>query len=322
MKSLRKINPDQTNLRPDIRKKSHKRNFLHPSPIITRNQNTFFCSKHFYYICGLMRNLSSLFLILLLLAAVSCSKFRKIEKSADWRVKYEAALNYYNKKDYYKASVLFEQILPVVRGLPEGEKVQFSLAYCQFYDKLYLLASEQFKTFYETYGRSTMAEEARYMYAYSQFASSPNSNLDQTSSINAQTYMQEFLNRYPNSKFRDQAVEVIFTAQAKLEKKGFDNAYQYYRMRSYKAAIVALNNFRDNFPDSRYLEEAAYLVIVSEYKLAQQSIYSKQSERYKAVVEHHKEFVDKYPQSKFSKDAEKMYAESLEKLNKTKNTNT
>ena len=77
-----------------------------------------------------MRKGLALFTItLVFLVAVSCGKFRKIEKSQDWRVKYDAALNYYAKKDYYKASVLFEQILPIVRGLPEGEKVQFNLAY-------------------------------------------------------------------------------------------------------------------------------------------------------------------------------------------------
>jgi outer membrane protein assembly factor BamD len=270
-----------------------------------------------------MRKGSAFLLLLIVLVTVtSCGKFRKIEKSADWRVKYEAALNYYSKQDYYRASVLFEQVLPIVRGLPEGEKVQFYLAYCQFYDKLFLLASEQFKTFYETYGRSSMAEEARYMYAFSMFEQSPNANLDQTSSINAMAAMQEFLNRYPNSKFRDKAIEVIFSTQGKLERKGFENAYQYYKMKSYKAAIVALNNFRNNFPDSKYLEEANYLVVEAEYKLAQQSVRSKQYERYKAVVEHYKEFVDRYPESKFLKDAEKLYAESLEKINKSKNNNS
>src|SRR5688572_31127131 len=168
---------------------------------------------------------SYLYFIFALVIGVSCGKFRKIEKSQDWRVKYEAALNYYNKEYYYRASVLFEQIIPIVRGLPEGEKVQFYLAYCQYHDKLYLLASEQFKTFYETYGRSSMAEEARYMYAYSLYRSSPKENLDQTSSIDAMAAMQEFLNRYPNSKFRDQAIDVIMTTQKKLERKGFDNAY-------------------------------------------------------------------------------------------------
>lgn len=253
---------------------------------------------------------------------LSCSDFRKYEKSADWRVKYEAALNYYHKEDYYRASVLFEQILPIVRGLPEGEKVQFYLAYCQYHDKLYLLASEQFKTFYETYGRSPLAEEARYMYAYSLYCSSPNANLDQTSSIEAMTAMQEFLNRYPNSTFREKAIAVILDTQAKLEKKGFDNAYQYYKMRYYKAAIVALNNFKNNFPDSKHLEEAYFLVVDAEFRLAEQSIRSKQKERYQAVVEHYLEFLERFPDSKFIKDAEKLYVESLEKLNSLKNINS
>jgi outer membrane protein assembly factor BamD len=121
---------------------------------------------------------------------------------------------------------------------------------------------------------------------------------------------------------RDQAIEVILTSQQKLEKKGFDNARQYYKMRQYKAAIVSLNNFKNNFPDSRYLEEAYFLVIDSEYQLAQQSILSKQGERYRHVIEYYKEFLDKYPNSKFLKDAEKLYADSLDKVKTSKNTNS
>lgn len=273
------------------------------------------------YLCGLMRKVSGLVsFILIILISVSCSKFRKIEKSQDWRVKHEAGFNYFNKKDYYRASVLFDQILPIVRGLPEGEKVQFNLAYCQFYDKLFLLASEQFKTFYETYGRSALAEEARFMHAFSLFQSSPNPNLDQSSSIDAMAAMQEYINRYPNSEFRDRAVEVILSTQVKLEKKGFENARQYYKMKYYTAAIIALNNFKQNFPDSKYIEEAYYLVIQAEYKLAQQSILSKQSDRYRAVVDHYKEFLDRYPESGFLKEAGDLYAESLDKVNSLKIT--
>jgi outer membrane protein assembly factor BamD len=217
---------------------------------------------------------------------------------------------------------LLEQILPIVRGLPEGEKVQFTQAYCQFHMKYYLLASEQFRIFYETYGRSPQVEEARYMYSYSLYTSSPRSNLDQTSSVDAMASMQEFLNRYPNSKFKDQAIEVIYNTQAKLEAKGFDNAYQYYKMRSYKAAIVSLKNFNNNFPDSKRVEEAYYLIIESEYKLAEKSIRSKQLERYKELIEYYKEFLDKYPESVFLKEAEKLYADSLDKVSKFKSRNT
>ena len=51
---------------------------------------------------------SLLALTLLALIAAGCTKFRRIEKSGDWRIKYEAGLNYFAKKDYYRASILFE----------------------------------------------------------------------------------------------------------------------------------------------------------------------------------------------------------------------
>lgn len=270
------------------------------------------------YICGLMRAVTVVFTLSLLLLGVSCGKFRKIEKNPDWRIKYEASLNYYAKKDYYRASVLLEQIMPIIRGLPEAEKAQFTLAYCQYYQKMYLLASEQFRTYYETYGRSAMAEEGRYMYAYSLYKSSPDSNLDQTESVQAMASMQEFLNRYPTSKFRDQALEVIFTIQARLEEKGFANARQYYKMRNYKSAIVSLGNFINNFPDSKYVEEAHFLIVVSHYKLAEKSILTKQKERYQGVVDDYIQFLDRYPNSTFIKDAEKYYVDSLDKLGKLK----
>jgi outer membrane protein assembly factor BamD len=136
------------------------------------------------------------------------------------------------------------------------------------------------------------------------------------------TAMQEFLNRYPNSSYKEKAVEVIYSVQAKLEEKGFANARQYYKMRYYKAAIVALNNFKDNFPDSKYLEEASYLVVAAQYQLAEQSIRARQKERYQDVVQNYQEFVDRYPNSEFLKDAEKMYADSLQKLTQFRNTNS
>ena len=233
-------------------------------------------------------------------------------------MKYEAGLNYYAKKDYYRAAILFESILPIVRGLPEGEKVEFYLAYCQYNEKTYLLASDQFKTFYETYGRSQFAEEANFMYAYSLYASSPDHNKDQSSSIEAMNAMQVFLNKYPGSQFMNKAIDVITISQDKLELKGFDNAKQYLKLKLYKAAIVAFDDFKMNFPDSKYLEEAAYLKVVAEFELAKVSIPSKQLERYSMTLDYYKELVDNFPNSAFLKEAQRFYSESLNQVNKLK----
>ena len=249
---------------------------------------------------------------------VSCSKFKKIEKSEDWRVKYDAALEYYNKKDYYRSAILFESIQAIVRGLPEGEKVEFSLAYCQYYEKTYLLAANQFKIFYETYGRSSLAEEAQFMYAFSLFVGSPDFQLDQKSSLDAMDAMQNFINQHPNSPLRDRAAEVITVSQRKLELKAYEGAKQYLKLKQYKAAVVAIDAFKRNFPDSDYLEELIYLKVLSQYKLAQKSFSFKQLERYGATVEYYKELVDGYPNSSFLKEAQKIYSESLSQINKLK----
>ena len=87
---------------------------------------------------------SLLLALVMLLTASSCSKFRKIQKSNDWELKYRAAMEYYDHQDYYKAGVLLEEILPILRGRPESEKAQFYFAYCYYYQKQYVLSAHYF----------------------------------------------------------------------------------------------------------------------------------------------------------------------------------
>ena len=69
----------------------------------------------------------------LLLSA--CSDYNKILKSDSVDKKLEAAYKYYDKKDYYRAGTLFEQVIPLIRGREDAEKVQFLYAYTQYYEQ-------------------------------------------------------------------------------------------------------------------------------------------------------------------------------------------
>jgi len=259
---------------------------------------------------------SVVILTFLFLSISSCSKFRKIQKNPDWRVKYDAALKYYEEKEYYKASVLLEEILPIIRGSKEAELGQFYFAYSYYYQKQYILAAHHFETFYTVYSRSEMAKEAMFMHAYSLYQESPISTLDQTSTYAAVQAMQSFLNRFPVTEFREDANKIIDELQRKLEKKAFANAKQYHKLGRYKAAIVAFDNFKHDFPDSDRIEEIEFLDIDSQYKLAERSIYSRKKERYLETVEKYQKFVDNYPESEFLKEAGNIYDESLNQLNK------
>ena len=77
--------------------------------------------------------------------------------------------------------------------------------------------------------------------------------------------MQNFMNKYPYSDYSIEANKIIDELQVKLETKNFDNAKKYYKTRNYKSAIIALNNFENDFPDSSLNEEGGYLKILSQY---------------------------------------------------------
>lgn len=271
-------------------------------------------------------SISVLFALILVLAG-SCSKFRQIQKSDDWKLKYEAAIKYYEKKDYYRATLLFDEILPIVRGSEESEKIQYYYAYCHFHQGDFILSAHYFKTFYETFSRSQYAEECIYMYAYSLYMQSPKSNLDQTSTRQAIASMQTFMNRFPSSKFREEAGKLIDEMQVKLEQKAFANTKLYFNLKAYrmeeylKAALISFDNFQNDFPDSKYNEEISYYEIEAQYLQADESVQSKKQERFNKTVEFYLSFIDAYPNSKFVKDAEDLYEKSIKALNKLKSEN-
>ena len=252
--------------------------------------------------------------LLLCLAFSGCSPFEKLRKSTDVQKKVKAAFDYYANKKYSKADILFEEVLPLIQGAPEAEKGNFYHAYCKYYLRDYILSKYQFQKFYETYARSQYAEEAMYMYAVSLYEDSPNFNLDQSSTIDASAALQNFINTYPDSKYRDQCTKLIDELRRKLEKKAYESAILYARIGNHKAAMVAFNNFQRGFPDSDYNEEIAFRKIESEFLLAQQSITAKQKERYQETMSLYETFLDKYPQSRFLRRAEGYYGKSMDAI--------
>ncbi|MDJ1500856.1 outer membrane protein assembly factor BamD [Xanthocytophaga agilis] len=259
----------------------------------------------------MQKNWIILAIILLSLFTTGCSEFERLRKSNDLPKKVKAAFEYYDQKRYYRADILFEEVLPLIQGAPEAEKGTFYHAYCKYYLGDYVLSKYQFQKFYETYARSQFAEEAMYMSAVSLYADSPIYTLDQTNTIEAIGALQNFINTYPNSKYVEESTNLINELRVKLEKKAFEAALLYSRTGNHKAALVAFNNFQRGYPDSDYNEEVAFRKVESAYLLAEQSIQSKQVERYQEAISSYESFLDRYPQSKFLRRAETYYEKSL-----------
>ncbi|GAB4046899.1 outer membrane protein assembly factor BamD [Spirosoma litoris] len=251
----------------------------------------------------------------------SCSPFSKLQKSGSDDAKYKGAIAYYKKGDWYRAGLLFEELIPVLKGSNESEMAQFYYAYTQFHQGQYLLSSTLFKKFYETFARSDYAQEAMYMYAYSLYRDTPSFNLDQSNTLTATSALQDFINAYPDSKYRDDATKQILELRGKLERKAYEKAKLYYKtsgfnIASYKSSVIAINNFQKEFPDSEYNEELAFLKVDAEFSLAQNSLENKQKERYQEAISYHQAFIDKYPNSKYLKQSEKMFETSQKEIDR------
>jgi outer membrane protein assembly factor BamD len=236
----------------------------------------------------------------------------KLQKTGTPDQKLKAATVYYKQANYYKAGILFEELIPLLKGDSLAETAQFYNAYCNYHQKQYSMSSYLFKSFYSTYARSPLAEEAYYMYAYSMYMDSPNYNLDQTNTLTAIDALQTFLDTFPTSEYADECTTNMQDLRERLEKKAYEKAKLYYKTKganfgNYKAATVAIDNFQRDFPDSKYLEDMAFTKLQTQYEYAGLSLENKQKERFLSASKFYEDFIDKFPKSKYLKQAEKFY---------------
>lgn len=263
-----------------------------------------------------------IFSVLLL---ASCSKYSRILKSTDLDLKYESAMKYYQKEDYFRALQLFEELITLYRGTARGEEVYYSYAKCHYYTDDFVSAAYHFENFVKTYPNSAYAEEASFLNAYCYYLDSPISSLDQTNSLEALNQFQLFINRFPESKKVDTCNILMDELRYKQEQKAFNNAMLFFKMEEYKAATTSLGNMIKMFPGTRYREICLFNMLKSSYFYARQSIEEKKADRYRAAIENYYVFIDAYPKSALKSGADEIYADcrdELEKLSKPSTSKT
>ncbi len=250
------------------------------------------------YFCGqMLKKITYPVFLLLAIALWACSDYQQILKSNNLQLKYESAKKYFEQDKYYKASPLFEELIPLWRGTQKGQEVYYYYCYCNYYQGYYAVAAYHFKKFAKTYPNSEHAEECYFMNGYCQYIMSPSPTLDQSNTYQAIDELQLFINHYPNSHLVDSCNTLIDKLRDKLETKAFLNAKLYHKTMYYKSAIVALNNVLKDYPNSKHKKEILFLILDSNYQLAVNSVESKKQERIKNTIEAYYKFVDLYSEN-------------------------
>ncbi|RPJ12354.1 MAG: outer membrane protein assembly factor BamD [Desulfobacteraceae bacterium] len=245
-----------------------------------------------------------LFILLITILLSSCDGFNKLSKSKDYDKKYEAALDYYEKKDYFKAQQLFDELLVIFRGQPRAEEVFFKYAYSYYHMGDYLTAAFYFQKYAVTFPKSGKTEEAFFMSAYCKYLDSPKFSLDQASTYDAISQLQTFINIYSNSPRVDTANMYIDELRLKLERKGFEKAKLYHTTGYDRSAITALTLFVKNNPGSLYREEAMFLLLDASFRYASNSVAAKKAERLQDSRQAYQTYVASFPEGSFRSRAD------------------
>ncbi len=271
------------------------------------------------YVCSLltMRYFGFAILFVSVILSSCSNKYQKALKNPDNRVKLEMADAYYKKKDFVRAVSLYEMVEEAFSGTPTAEKVLYNSAQCNFGLKMYALAGFQFKTYFENFPSGEHAEEALYMNAYCAYLESYDPELDQTDTYKAIETFRIFINVYPESKYVPECNNYLDKLREKLSFKAYRTAKLYYDMGEYKSAIVALRNISRDFPEMPQKEEVDYLVVKASFLLAQNSIETKQLERYQNTIAAYEDFADQYTEgSKYMKEAKELQLKALTAIKK------
>ena len=152
------------------------------------------------------------------------------------------------------------------------------------------------------------------MNAYCYYLDSPRYSLDQTNTLSAMKEMQLFVNMYPTSDSVPRCNNIMDELRGKMERKAIEIGKQYYKTRRYKAAITALENVLDDYPDTRNQEEILYFIMKSYYFYALNSIDEKQDERYQQAVELYNDIMYLYPESKYQRELRTMQKNAMDAL--------
>ncbi len=267
----------------------------------------------------MFKKITFLISIILSISFLNSCEFNTAKKIQNPEKKYIKAAEYYKAGKYAKTQILLEDVILSLRMTKSGEDALYKYADSYYHMKDYILAGYYFRKYTTDYPKGKHAEEAQFMSAKCYYLDAPKSTLDQQATYTALKEFELFITKYPDSKRIEDCNNLIDELRARLEKKSYNNAKLYFDIGYYNAASIALKNSMTDYPDTKYKEDIIYLIAKSKYKYAQNSIISKQKERYEDALKSLNEYTEKYPSGKYLKvlnSIKKSIKKELSKLQK------
>ncbi|MEX2404450.1 MAG: outer membrane protein assembly factor BamD [Balneolales bacterium] len=251
--------------------------------------------------------LASLFMI-------SCASKSTIRPGDSLEVAFEKSMEQYENERYGDAASSFETVLSIGRGTQIADDAQYYLAESYYKNRQYLIAATEYRRYATNYPRSNRRSEVEYKEAMSYYHLSPRYNLDQTETHRAIELFQLFVQRNSNSEYVEPAREKIDELRNKLAEKGYRASELYHRVGHYEAAAIYFGLVMEQYPESKWSEQALANQIGAYVSYADNSVTDRQKERYDKAVESYHRYIQIFPRGDHRDDAERYYGQALDGL--------
>ena len=270
-----------------------------------------------------MRKFFPIIIVSAMLLTGCANEFNQVYKTSDYSYKYEYAKECFMKGKYTRAVTLLQDLVTLQKGTDNAQESLYMLAMAQYLGKDYESAAATFKKYYSSYPKGVYAEMAQYYIGQSLYMSTPEPRLDQSQTVAAISAFQDYLDLFPDAKYKETAQQRLFELQDKLVQKEFYSAQLYYDLgqyfgnctnggNNYEACIITAQNALKDYPYTSMREKFALLIMKSKYELAQQSIEEKKFERFQDAEDECYGFINEYPDSKSKSLAEKYISKCKE----------
>lgn len=251
----------------------------------------------------------------LILTISACKSTKLVNPGEPINVTYQRGVDLYEKNNYTDAAEIFEAVTRMGRGTNYAQDAQFYLAESYYKDGKYILAEAEFARFTSFYPRDERREMADFKKAMSLYQQSPRYRLDQSATHKAIEEFQLFNSRYPNSDLVTESADRINELREKLALKYFESAEFYARTDQFKAATIYYDLVIDRYPESKWTEQALLNKISTFIAYADNSVLTKQVERYNEAISTYETFIQLFPQSSNRKKAEELRDDAEKGIN-------
>ena len=233
-----------------------------------------------------------------LLAAMPASGASKKDDTEEPQRMYEHALKSFKKGYYDEAITEWEKLRNTYPFSKFAVEAELKVADALYKKREYGDAADSYRTFAKLHPKHEQVDYATFRVGLSLFLEAPSAvDRDQVSTEKALDELRSFIKQFPDSKFADEAAQKIGEGRDRLAAKELYVGRYYVKHGRYHASLGRLKNVLDHYPDTNSSVEAQYQLGIAQWKSHDDAARATLSD-----------FVEKHPDTEWSRNARKALA--------------